>query len=157
MSDLRPSIYDFVGGEPAFTAFASALHERCLEDPVLNHPFSHPAHPDHLKHLAEYLGEVFGGPSRYSQALGGHSAMLNIHACAEAEQELASRFVECFVVAADDAGLPADHAFRVAWREYITWAVSEVHSYSPIGSVVPEGLGMPRWGWEGLEKGPDPA
>jgi len=150
VGDVRPSIYDYVGGEPAFTAFASALHERCLEDPVLNHPFSHPAHPQHLEHLAGYLGEVFGGPPRYSQALGGHSAMLTIHACSGAEPELATRFIECFVVAADDAGLPADDEFRNTWREYITWAASQVHSFSEHGSVVPENLAMPRWGWDGL-------
>ncbi|MGC1420431.1 MAG: group II truncated hemoglobin [Acidimicrobiales bacterium] len=150
MSDVRPSIYDYVGGEPAFAAFASALHERCLEDPVLNHPFSHPAHPQHLEHLAGYLGEVFGGPPRYSKALGGHSAMLIIHANAEAEQDLAMRFIECFVTAADDVGLPQDQTFRDTWRAYITWAVTEVYSYSPSGSVVPDGLAMPRWGWDGL-------
>jgi hypothetical protein len=45
----RPSIFEFAGGEPAFLALAAAHHERCLADPVLSHPFSHPGHPEHVQ------------------------------------------------------------------------------------------------------------
>jgi hemoglobin len=47
----RPSIFEFAGGEPAFRALATAHHERCLQDPILNHPFSHPGHPQHVEPL----------------------------------------------------------------------------------------------------------
>jgi hypothetical protein len=50
----RPSIYEFAGGEDAFLALAAAHHERCLNDPALNHPFSHPGHPDHIHRLGHY-------------------------------------------------------------------------------------------------------
>jgi hypothetical protein len=43
-------------------ALAAAHHRRCLEDPVLNHPFSHPGNPQHVQRLADYWAEVFGGP-----------------------------------------------------------------------------------------------
>ena len=36
----RPSIYESAGGEKAFLALAAACHERCLQDPELNHPFT---------------------------------------------------------------------------------------------------------------------
>jgi hemoglobin len=72
----QPSIFEFAGGEPAFLRLATAHHERCLQDPVLNHPFSHPGHPQHVQRLAGYWAEVFGGPARYSHTCGGHSAML---------------------------------------------------------------------------------
>jgi hemoglobin len=42
----RPSIYEFAGGRPAFRTLAAAHHQRCLADPVLEHPFSHPGNPD---------------------------------------------------------------------------------------------------------------
>jgi hemoglobin len=144
----RPSIYEYVGGAPAFFALASALNERCLEDPVLNHPFSHQGHPEHLERLAGYLGEVFGGPATYS-ALGGHTAMLSIHANNDAEDDLPSRFVVCFDHAVDDAGLPDDPALRHALHDYMTWASRDVHQYSPHGSVVPRDAPMPRWSWDG--------
>jgi len=148
----RPSIFEFAGGEQAFRALAAAHHERCLADPVLNHPFSHGTHPDHVERLANYWAEVFGGPTRYSDSCGGHSAMLTIHAGQGAEDELGHRFVDCFVQAADDAGLPADAEFRAALRAYMEWAVGDVMSYSPRGSVVAADLPVPRWSWEGLSR-----
>ncbi len=147
----RPSIFEFAGGEPAFLALATAHHERCLQDPVLNHPFSHPGHPDHVQRLASYWAEVFGGPARYSQSCGGHSAMLGIHAGQGAEEELGQRFVSCFVQAADDAGLPDDTGFRAALHSYMQWAVRDVLSYSPHGSRVASGLPVPCWSWDGLQ------
>lgn len=144
----RPSIYEYAGGAPAFFALASALNERCLADPVLNHPFSHEGHPEHLERLAAYLGEVFGGPATYS-ALGGHSGMLSIHANMGADDDLPTRFVVCFDQAVDDAQLPDDLALRRVLHEYMTWATSDVHEYSPRGSTVPSDLAMPRWSWDG--------
>jgi hemoglobin len=147
----RPTLYDYAGGSAAFVALAGALHERCLADPVLNHPFSHATDPEHLEHLAEYLGEVFGGPRIYSESYGGHSAMLDIHASTGADDEFASRFVVCFDQAIDDAGLPDDKEFRGALHDYMVWATHEVNGYSPAGSVVPENLAFPYWSWSGRE------
>jgi len=150
-SMTRPSIFEFAGGEPAFLALATAHHERCLADPVLNHPFSHPGHPDHIKRLASYWAEVFGGPATYSRDCGGQTAMLYIHSSTGAHGDIGERFVQCFVQAADDAGLPDDAGFRAALRSYMEWAVSEVMAISPIGSVVPDGLSVPRWSWGGQQ------
>jgi len=147
----RPSMFEFAGGEPAFLALAAAHHRRCLEDPVLSHPFSHPGNPLHVERLAEYWAEVLGGPPRYSESSGGHSAMLGIHAGQGAEEDLGARFVACFVQAADDAGLPDDPEFRAGLRAYMEWAVDQVLSYSPTGTQVEPGLPTPRWGWSGLE------
>jgi hemoglobin len=147
----RPSIFEFAGGAAAFLALATAHHERCLADPVLNHPFSHPGHPQHVQRLASYWAEVFGGPARYSDDCGGHSAMIDIHAGQGADDDLGSRFVDCFVRAADDAGLPADAEFRACLRAYMEWAVSEVLSYSPPGATVPPDLPVPRWSWDGRQ------
>jgi hemoglobin len=145
----RPSIYEFAGGDPAWLAFTTAFHERCMADPELNHPFSQSS-PEHIDHLAGYWAEVFGGPPRYS-ALGGHSGMLAMHAGQGASEDLSTRFVACFMQAADDAGLPGDPAFRAAIRSYIEWATKEVDSYQSPGSVAPAGRPMPRWSWSGLE------
>jgi hemoglobin len=144
-------MFEFAGGEPAFDALATAHHPRCLEDPVLSHPFSHLGNPDHVARLADYWGEVFGGPARYSESFGGQSAMLGIHAGQGADEDLGTRFVACFVQAADDAGLPDDPDFRAGLRAYMEWAVGEVLSYSPPKARVATGLPIPRWGWNGPE------
>ena len=65
--------------------------------------------------------------------------------------ELGERFVCCFKAALDDAGLPADRAFRAAMVAYMRWAVDDVLTYSPVDAVVPHGAAMPRWGWDGPE------
>lgn len=149
----RPSVFEFAGGEAAFQALAAAHHERCIADPELNHPFSHPGHPQHVRRLGFYLAEVFGGPPRFSQECGDHSAMMRIHAGQGAEEELGRRFIDCFARAADDAGLPGDPEFRAALDAYMRWAVAEVMSYNPSGSRVPAGLAVPRWSWDGLQEG----
>jgi hemoglobin len=148
----RPSIFEFAGGEPAFLALATAHHQRCLDDPELNHPFMHPGEPDHLVRLAGYWGEVFGGPAAYSRDYGGHSAMLAVHAGQGAHPGLGERFVRCFVQAADDAGLPADADLRAELKAYMEWAVSEVLAVSPKGSRYGSGLPVPRWSWDGLQR-----
>ena len=147
----RASMFEFAGGEPAFLALATEFHRRCLEDPVLSHPFSHPGNPEHVDRLADYWAEVFGGPARYTESFGGHSAMLRIHAGQGADEELGDRFIACFVQAADDAGLPDERVLREGLRAYMVWAVDDVLSYSPAGSEVAAGLPVPRWGWDGLE------
>ncbi|MEV4150891.1 group II truncated hemoglobin [Amycolatopsis sp. NPDC049691] len=149
---MRPTLYDFAGGDPAFLALAAAHHERCLADPELNHPFSHPGqHPRHVERLAWYWAEVMGGPPRFSAECGDHSAVLRMHAGNGDMSDLGRRFVDCFVRAADDAGLPADPEFRAALRSYMEWAVAEVLTYPGPAGEVPGGLSVPRWSWTGLQ------
>ncbi|MEP6695988.1 MAG: group II truncated hemoglobin [Pseudonocardiales bacterium] len=147
----RPTLYDFAGGEPAFLALATAHHARCLADPELNHPFTAPGgHPAHITRLAAYWAEVLGGPPHYSRSYGDEAAVLQMHAGNGDMGDLGRRFLDCFVQATDDARLPADPEFRAALRAYMTWAVDAVLAYSPQGAVVPAGVAMPHWSWDGL-------
>lgn len=150
----RQSVFEFAGGAPAFLRLAVAHHQRCLSDPVLSHPFSHPGHPDHVQRLAWYWAQVLGGPPSYTEVSDGQTGMLQIHAGMGADSDLGERFVDCFVKAADDAQLPSEPDFRRVLREYMEWAVHDVHVYDPPGSSVPTGISMPRWSWEGLQTRP---
>jgi len=146
------TLYEFAGGEEAFLALARAHHARCLADPELNHPFSHEdQHPQHVERLAAYWAEVLGGPKTYSESCGDETGVLTMHAGNGEMGDLGDRFVACFVQAMDDAQLPDDPRFRDAMRAYMRWAVDNVLVYSPVGSVVPDGVRMPRWGWDGPE------
>jgi hemoglobin len=144
----RESVYEYVGGAEAFVALAAALTERCLADPVLNHPFSHGTDPEHNERLGAYLGEVFGGPPAYTQ-LGGHSAMLAMHAGTGADADFGSRFVACFDHAVEDAEFPDDADLRRVLHDYMIYATSEVDEVSPEGMTVEPGLAMPHWSWSG--------
>jgi len=150
---MRPSLYEFAGGEPAFLALATAHHARCVADPELNHPFAHPGqNPQHVQRLAAYWAEVMGGPAADSDACGGdQSGVLQMHAGNGDMGDLGERFLRCFDLAAGDACLPEDPAFRAALHDYMRWAVDDVLAYSPQGTVVTLGTAMPRWGWDGLE------
>jgi hemoglobin len=149
---VRPTLFDFAGGEEAFLALACAHHARCLADPELNHPFSHAdQHPEHVERLAAYWAEVLGGPPTFSSTCGDESHVLSLH-CGNGELgDLPQRFYDCFVQALDDAALPVDADFRAAMQAYMRWAVDNVMQYSAVGAAVPAGLGLPRWNWDGLQ------
>ncbi len=150
---MRPTLFEFAGGEPAFLALATAHHARCLADPELNHPFSHEdQHPQHVERLAAYWAEVMGGPPTYSQSCGGdQTGVLRMHAGNGDITDLGERFLRCFDAAADDADLPADPTFRAAIHDYMRWAVDDVLACSDGDAVVPAHVPMPRWGWDGSE------
>ena len=151
----RPSIYEAAGGMPAFEALAAAHHARCLADPVLEHPFSHTTNPDHVARLAAYWAEVLGGPPAYS-AVASQRSLLRIHASNGAEDELGTRFLDCFLAALDDAGIPAEPTLRTALHDYMAWAVDEFMAYAPYGARVPHDVVVPHWSWDGLQATPDP-
>lgn len=147
---MRPTLYEFAGGEQAFLALASAHHARCLADPQLNHPFSHPGqHPKHVERLAAYWAEVLGGPPTYTQECGDHAWILHLHCGNGDMSDLGRRFVDCFVGAMDDVGMPADQEFRTAMRDYMVWAVADVLAHDDCDSV-PAAAPLPHWSWDGL-------
>ena len=147
---LRPTLFEYAGGADAMLRLARAHHERCLADPELNHPFSHPdQHPQHVERLAAYWGEMLGGPPVYSESCGDESALLAMHAGHGDMSDLGRRFVSCFVAAADDAALPRDTAFRAALRDYMEWAVGEFIGHPDDPASVPRELAVPRWSWDG--------
>ena len=152
---MAVTLYEYAGGYDALLRLAQAHHERCLADPELNHPFSHDdLDPQHVARLAAYWAEVMGGPPRYSELPSDQSFLLHLHAGHGDMSDLGRRFVECFVAAADDAGLPSDPEFRETLRAYMEWAVADVLAYSPRDAVVPADLPIPRWSWDGLQPTP---
>ncbi|HEY6787645.1 MAG TPA: group II truncated hemoglobin [Trebonia sp.] len=150
---MRQSLYEFAGGDEAFLRLAAAHHARCLADPELNHPFTRPGqNPKHVDRLGAYWAQVMGGPPAYSGACGGdESGLVLMHAGCGDMSDLARRFVECFVLAADDAGLPDAPEFRAALRAYMEWAVGDVALSHPHDNDVPADLKIPHWSWDGLQ------
>jgi hemoglobin len=148
---MRPTLYEFAGGSPAFLELARAHHARCLADPELNHPFSHPGqNPQHVERLAAYWAEVMGGPPLFSRTCSTQSEMLRLHCGNGDMSDLGRRFIACFVAAADDAGLPDNPEFRAALRTYMEWAVDDVLRYPDPDAEIPAGQPMPHWSWDGL-------
>jgi hemoglobin len=146
--DTESTLFDHIGGAEALHRLAEAQYRRCLTDSVLTQLFGTLGRPGHVEHLAAWLGEVFGGPDVYTRELGGHGSLLRHHANLSITEEQRRRFIEVFIEAADEVGLPADERFRRRFREYIEWGSGIAMAVSQPGADVSSTEPVPRWGWE---------
>lgn len=143
----EPTIFQHLGGAPALLRLAEAQYRRCLTDPVLTQVFGVEPRPGHVEHLAAWLGEVFGGPDVYTRQLGGHGALLRHHAGLGLSEPQRRRFVEAFLAAADEAGLPDDERFRRRFTEYLEWGSEIAVAVSQPGADISTDQPVPQWGW----------
>ncbi|MEU9047489.1 MULTISPECIES: group II truncated hemoglobin [unclassified Kitasatospora] len=153
MSDQRPeSLYDAVGGIDALRRLSHTFYRGVLADPLLAPVFADFT-PTHIEHVAVWLAEVFGGPTAFTDELGGHRALLHAHLGLEITEEQRLRWMELMAEAVRQE-LPADELLRRRVLEYFDWGtkIAEDVSASPAGTDLGEPGPTPRWNWEGLEK-----
>jgi hemoglobin len=147
---MESTVFEAAGGGRAFRDLAQAWHERCLQDPVVSHAFSHPGqHPDHVERLAAYWAEALGGPSMYSDTMGDHSHVLRMHSGHGEHEAMDARAQECFAMALDDAGLPDDERLRSTLKDWFRRSTTGMATYPRSAEDVPSGLRLPRWSWDG--------
>ena len=142
-----PTMFAYAGGAEALQALAETHYGRCVTDPLLSEVFGSEAHPDHVARLADWLGEVLGGPDRYTQLHGGHHALLRQHAGRGITEEQRRRFVEIFLESADAVGLPDHPVFRTRLREYLDWGTGIAKDVSQSSEVLETDEPVPVWGW----------
>jgi hemoglobin len=148
MSDEEPpTLYEWAGGEGALTRMLNAFYDRVEEDELLAGYFPGGVSEQHREHVTAWWVEVFGGPARYTDELGGYEGMLARHRGLEISREERFRFVSLMSRAADDAGLPDDPEFRSALVAYTEWATRLAMHNSQPGAEVAEHAPVPRWGW----------
>jgi hemoglobin len=104
-------------------------------------------HDEHRQHVTAWWGEMFGGPSTYTESLGGYEHMLSKHLQLDITPEQRLRFASLMSLAADDAELPADPEFRSALVAYLEWGTQLAMGNSQPGVEVIEHASVPRWGW----------
>ena len=104
-------------------------------------------HETHRDHVAAWWSEVFGGPARYTDELGGYEHMVARHRDLAITPEARHRFVSLMSLAADDAALPADPEFRSALLAYAEWGSRLALQNSQPGADVAGHAPVPRWGW----------
>ncbi len=144
------TVFDAAGGVAGLMALARAWHARCLADPVMAHPFSHPdQHPQHLERLAAYWAEALGGPTSYSDPMGDETQVLRLHAGNGEHGEMDVRAVACFDSALTDVGIAQD-PLRTVLHDYFEWATGRMAGYPGSPEDVPNGLSIPKWSWNGL-------
>jgi hemoglobin len=141
-----PTLFAWAGGAEAFDRLTEAFYARVREDDLLAPVFAHmPA--DHPRHVAAWLAEVFGGPPRYTEELGGYHRMVTRHLGLAITEEQRFRWITLIAKAADEAGLPDDPEFRSAFLAYLEWGTRLALHNSQPGADPPLEAPVPRWGW----------
>jgi hemoglobin len=145
------SVYEAAGGMDGMLRLAEAWHSLVLADEIVSHAFSHGYHPEHTERLAAYWAEALGGPATYSAKYGDETLVVRLHSCNGPHQEMDDRAIACFDLALADAGLTAE-PLRQVLHDYFEWSTrTNMTQYSHHGDVVPNGLDLPHWSWEGLQ------
>jgi hemoglobin len=130
----------------AFERLTETFYGKVRQDPLLEPVFRH-MDTNHPKHVAAWIGEVFGGPPVYTEEHGGYPHMLGKHRGLGLTEEMRRRWVNLICDAADDAGLPADPEFRSAFVAYIEWGTRLAVNNSQKDAQPPERAPVPHWGW----------
>ena len=129
-------MFEWAGGLPALTRMTRLLYEKHVPaDSLLaavyaDMPAGQPARG------ARWLAAVLGGPARAEGALAGADSTLTGQALT---QEQRARWVTLAGLAADEAGLPADPAFRSALAGCLEWAARQDRAAADAP--------LPQWGW----------
>lgn len=112
--DVRMSLYEDAGGFDVLLRLCRRWHELCLADPVAEHPFSRPLHPQHDERLAAYLAQALGGPELYTAGYGDESSMRRIHAGNGSSAELNDACLRLFDQALGDVGIEGETHSRIS-------------------------------------------
>jgi hemoglobin len=143
-----PTLYDWAGGGEAVRRFIDAFYDRVEQDDLLSPFFPGGVTEAHRAHVAAWWSEVLGGPSAYTDELGGYDSMLAHHRGLGITPEQRHRFASTMSLALDDAGLPSDPEFRAAVMGYVEWGTRlAMHNSQPEAPGVVEHAPVPRWGW----------
>jgi hemoglobin len=150
------TVYEAAGGIDGLRRLAEAWHTRVMADEEVSHAFSHGYRPDHSERLAAYWAEALGGPPLYSYAYGDETSVVRIHSGNGAHEEMDRRAIACFDQALADTGLAADERLGHVLHDYFAWATTTTMArYHRSADDVPDGLVIPRWSWDGLQKEPE--
>lgn len=146
-AEQTPTLYEWAGGEEPFRRLIDCFYDRVEADELLSPFFPGGVHEEHRDHVTAWWREVFGGPPRYGEELGGYAHMIGKHVGLGITPEARHRFASLMSLAADDAGLPSDPEFRSALIAYLEWGTRLALENSQPGAEPPLEAPVPRWGW----------
>jgi truncated hemoglobin YjbI len=138
--------YAWAGGAEALSRLTNIFYGHVKADPLLGPVFADMT-PQHPEWVAQWLGEVFGGPARYTDERGGYAHMLGRHLGRALTEPQRARWVRLLGEAADEVGLPTDPEFRSSFVGYLEWGSRIALANSQAGSKPPQHMPVPRWDW----------
>jgi hemoglobin len=124
-----------------------AFYDRVEHDDLLRGLFPGGVSEEHRAHVTLWWAEVLGGPSDYTDQLGGYRRMLEHHVDLAITPEQRFRFASLMSRAADDVPLPDDPEFRAAFVGYLEWGTRLALHNSQPGAELVDDAPVPRWGW----------
>lgn len=143
-----PTLYEWAGEMQTFENLFTTFYGKVLLDNLLG-PVFQTMSPEHVKHVAHFVAEVFGGDQRYTREDGGsHATMIGHHIGKMLTEEMRQRWVRLLLQSADEVGLKSDPEFRSALVGYIEWGtrlavINSQLNQNPLNQSAP----MPKWGW----------
>jgi hemoglobin len=143
-----PTLYEWAGDIKTFEQLFAQFYDKVLKDDLLGEVFQNMS-PEHVKHVANFVAEVFGGGQFYTLENGGsHAKMIGQHIGKMLTEEKRQRWVHLLLQTADEVGLKSDPEFRSAFVGYIEWGtrlavINSQLTENPMDTNEP----MPKWGW----------
>ncbi len=139
------TVYQAAGGADAFLELTRRFYAQVVADPVLAPVFKDMTDA-HVEGVALWLGEVLGGPKRYSEERGGYPHMMARHLNRALTEEQRARWAELMIATARDV-LPANDRVQSRFRSYIVWGSKIALQNSQPGYDPPAEADVPDWGW----------
>ncbi|RDC64223.1 group II truncated hemoglobin [Adhaeribacter pallidiroseus] len=143
-----PTLYEWAGDTQTFETLFTTFYDKVLRDDLLGEVFQNMS-ANHVKHVAHFVAEVFGGDKLYTLEDGGsHASMISHHIGKMLNEEKRQRWVHLLLQSADEVGLKSDPEFRSAFVGYLEWGtrIAVINSQlteNPMNQQEP----MPQWGW----------
>ncbi|MBD0254633.1 MAG: globin [Cytophagales bacterium] len=143
-----PTLYEWIGGRPALEKLTEVFYAKVGVDALLSPVFVHMS-PEHTRHVAHFIAEVFGGPALYTQTdQSSHAKIVAHHIGKRLGETHRKRWIQLLLESADEIGVPSDPEFRSALVGYLEWGsrLAVLNSNAPVNPIGPAEP-MPRWGW----------
>lgn len=146
-TEKTPTLYEWAGGLDALRRMIDKFYDRVEKAELFDPLFPGGVTEEHRDFVTAWWAEVFGGPPRYTDDLGGYENMLRHHRNLAITAEQRAVFVSTMSLAADDAELPDDADFRSALLAYLEWGTRLAFENSQPAATPFESAPVPRWGW----------
>ena len=141
-----PTLFEWIGGAAVLRALTEDFYTRVKADTLLAPVFAKMG-DDHPAHVAAFIGEVFGGPTVYSEQHGGHPEMIRHHLKRHLTEAQRRRWINLLLDAYEASDAPDDPEFASALVAYLEWGSRLAVMNSQPGANVNEQAPMPQWGW----------
>jgi len=149
-----PTLYEWAGKNESLEQLTALFYQKVASDDVIGPVFKNMS-ADHSRHVAHFVGEVFGGPTLYTtNDQGSHHKMIAHHFGKQLTEEQRKRWLTLLLESCDEIGIADDPEFRSALVAYLEWGSRLAVINSNATEIkIKEDEPMPKWGW-GETKGP---